>query len=134
MFTEIQHRFGALKFRTVVFCKEQPNKTARKINRTVFIKFLFEKTTVNLLQEDKCYGSAKSMDVVYDCPKNTKALQERAARKNCQIYPSCQNEPLVYHCVRYTDSLVEVCAPRGLITGRDSKLYKFERKYARTCT
>ncbi|XP_078316088.1 uncharacterized protein LOC144620147 isoform X2 [Crassostrea virginica] len=68
-------------------------------------------------KEDKCYGSAKSMDVVYDCPKNTKALQERAARKNCQIYPSCQNEPLVFHCVRYTDSLVEVCAPRGLITG-----------------
>lgn len=58
------------------------------------------------------------MDLVYECPKNTKVLQERIERKNCKIYPRCQNEPLVYHCVRYTDSFVEVCAPRGLITGK----------------
>ncbi|XP_078334640.1 uncharacterized protein LOC144625901 isoform X2 [Crassostrea virginica] len=40
-----------------------------------------------------------------------------AKKKQCYRFPTCQNEPLVYHCVRFSSKLVEVCAPRGLITG-----------------
>lgn len=35
----------------------------------------------------------------------------------CDTYSPCKEDPLVYHCVRYEDRLVEVCAPSGLITG-----------------
>lgn len=35
----------------------------------------------------------------------------------CESYPKCLGEPLVYHCVRSTESLVEVCAPNGPIVG-----------------
>lgn len=52
------------------------------------------------------------------CPKNDSLFQERSRRKNCKTLPQCTGEPLVYHCVRFREELVEVCAPRGLITGK----------------
>lgn len=51
------------------------------------------------------------------CPDTDILFQERSRRKNCENYPQCTGEPLVYHCVRFREELVEVCAPRGLITG-----------------
>lgn len=35
----------------------------------------------------------------------------------CDNLPKCNGEQLVYHCVTYKDDLVEVCAPKRLITG-----------------
>lgn len=52
------------------------------------------------------------------CPENDSLFQERSRRKNCKTLPQCTGEPLVYHCVRFREELVEVCAPRGLITGK----------------
>ena len=52
------------------------------------------------------------------CPTNNKTIQERSLKKNCQKHGFCQEDPLVYHCVRYENSLAEVCAPKGLITGK----------------
>lgn len=52
------------------------------------------------------------------CPKNDSLFQERSRRKNCKTLPQCTGEPLVYHCVRFREELVEVCAPRGLITSK----------------
>lgn len=52
-----------------------------------------------------------------NCPRNETDIEGRSREKMCDTYSPCNEDPLVYHCVRYEDKLVEVCAPRGLITG-----------------
>ena len=54
---------------------------------------------------------------VTHCPHNNDTLQERSWKKMCHTFPKCKGETLVYHCVKYKNNLVEVCAPKGLITG-----------------
>lgn len=66
---------------------------------------------------DICYETNNSLEFVNQCPDTEILFQERSRRKNCESYPQCIGEPLVYHCVRFREELVEVCAPRGLITG-----------------
>lgn len=66
---------------------------------------------------DICYETNNTLGFVSQCPKNDSLFQERSRRKNCKTLPQCTGEPLVYHCVRFREELVEVCAPRGLITG-----------------
>lgn len=51
------------------------------------------------------------------CRMNIFLFGKRSREKMCEHYRSCQGERLVYHCVRYKDKYVEVCAPRVLITG-----------------
>ena len=57
------------------------------------------------------------MKVVEGCPRNNNTFEMRLQSKRCTDFPLCTNERLVYHCVRYEDNLVEVCAPEGDITG-----------------
>uniref|UniRef100_A0A8W8JLY6 Uncharacterized protein n=1 Tax=Magallana gigas TaxID=29159 RepID=A0A8W8JLY6_MAGGI len=66
---------------------------------------------------DICYETNNTLGFVSQCPKNDSLFQERSRRKNCKTLPQCTGEPLVYHCVRFREELVEVCTPRGLITG-----------------
>lgn len=68
-------------------------------------------------KSDICNGTSATLEPVERCPINEADIQGRLLDKKCSTYPHCQGEPLVYHCVRYEDKLVEVCAPRGLITG-----------------
>nr|XP_034316588.1 uncharacterized protein LOC117686037 isoform X3 [Crassostrea gigas] len=75
---------------------------------------------------DICYETNNSLEFVNQCPDTEILFQERSRRKNCESYPQCIGEPLVYHCVRFREELVEVCAPRGLIT--DSKCVESKRK------
>lgn len=51
------------------------------------------------------------------CPTNDTAFKERSEKKNCNILSTCAGKPLVYHCVLSEGMIVEVCAPRTLITG-----------------
>lgn len=64
-----------------------------------------------------CFETKTTIESVFKCPENDTVLQERSLTKKCHIYRRCFDEPLVYHCVRFGDKLVEVCAPRNLITG-----------------
>lgn len=66
---------------------------------------------------DICFETNNTLEFVNECPDSDFLFQERSIRKNCESYPQCTGEPLVYHCVRFREELVEVCAPRGLITG-----------------
>lgn len=70
-----------------------------------------------LLQENVCNVSLITMELVDDCPRNNNTLQIRLKSKRCSDFPLCKSEPLVYHCVPYEGSVVEVCAPEGHIIG-----------------
>lgn len=51
------------------------------------------------------------------CPDTEQLRLKQSLRKKCDIFPACNGEPLVYHCVRNRERLAEVCAPRHVITG-----------------
>lgn len=80
------------------------------------------RTTTNhrlkrLTEEDVCKETNKTIEPLQNFPVSYTILQERMQQKKCDNLPKCNGEDLVYHCVRYNHDLVEVCAPRRLITG-----------------
>lgn len=68
-------------------------------------------------KEEVCHEANATLAIVPSCPENDIMYQKRSKRKMCESYPKCLGEPLVYHCVRSKESLVEVCAPNGPIVG-----------------
>lgn len=74
-------------------------------------------------EEDICLESKKTWEKVSTCPTNDIAFKERSEKKNCNIHSTCAGEPLFYHCVVSEGMIVEVCAPRTLITGRCCPFY-----------
>lgn len=68
-------------------------------------------------QGDTCLESKKTLKKVSTCPTNKKAFEERSEKKNCNMNSTCAGKSLVYHCVMSKGMLIEVCAPRALITG-----------------
>lgn len=70
-----------------------------------------------LTEEDVCKETNKTIEPLQSFPVTYTIFQERMQQKKCENLPKCNGEVLVYHCVRYNDDLVEVCAPRRLITG-----------------
>lgn len=68
-------------------------------------------------KDDICLESKKTLEKVSTCPTNDTAFKERSEKKNCNILSTCAGKPLVYHCVLSEGMIVEVCAPRTLITG-----------------
>lgn len=58
-----------------------------------------------------------------NCPPDIDTFKERSNKKNCESHLPCGGKPLVYHCVPFDGKLVEVCAPRSLITGRCCTFY-----------
>ena len=75
-------------------------------------------------QENVCNASLITLELVEYCPRNSTSLQNRLISKKCSDISSCNNERLVYHCVRSEDSLVEVCAPEGHIIGNATMDYR----------
>lgn len=73
--------------------------------------------TKRFTKSDICHGTFATLETVERCPRNATDIERRSRGKKCDINSPCQEDPSVYHCVRYEDRLVEVCAPRGLITG-----------------
>lgn len=69
------------------------------------------------LKEQVCHGTNTTLRVVERCPENYTMFQESSKKKMCEQYPKCLGKPLVYHCVRTKDNLVEVCAPSDPIVG-----------------
>lgn len=72
---------------------------------------------------DTCLESKKTLKKVSTCPTNKKAFEERSEKKNCNMNSTCAGKSLVYHCVMSKGMLIEVCAPRALITGRCCPFY-----------
>lgn len=71
----------------------------------------------SLQQDDICLESQTTIEKVDICPQNIEILNRRLIEKNCSRHQPCTGDPLVYHCVMNGGGLVEVCAPRSLITG-----------------
>ncbi|XP_062607104.1 uncharacterized protein LOC134268879 [Saccostrea cucullata] len=66
-----------------------------------------------------CKETTHTVTNVQNCPLDDNSFQERVQAKQCEKvnHSSCSDEIFVYHCVRFRENLVELCAPRGLITG-----------------
>lgn len=75
-------------------------------------------------EADICYESRTTIEKVDICPQHIEKLNRRSIKKNCSRHQSCTDDPLVYHCVTNGGGLVEVCAPRSLITGRFCPYYE----------
>lgn len=71
----------------------------------------------SLQQDDTCHESKTTIEKVDNCPQNIEILNRRSIKKNCSRHQTCTGDRLVYHCVMNGGGLVEVCAPRSLITG-----------------
>lgn len=73
-----------------------------------------------LLQDQVCNETNADLVIVNSCPNNTITFEKRSTEKQCETKPNCLGEPLVYHCVKCKDNLVEVCAPSSPIIGEYS--------------
>lgn len=90
-------------------------------------------------KEQVCHGTNTTLGVVERCPENETMVQESSKKKMCEKYPKCLGEPLVYHCVRTKDNLVEVCAPSDPIVGSccsvfDMGIGRVVEDYTSLCT
>ncbi|XP_062570662.1 uncharacterized protein LOC134232691 [Saccostrea cucullata] len=100
-----------------------------KLTRVIFI-LLLGKITIHVdsriymkekrfTRNDVCMETEATIEDVFECPITEESMKERSARKRCEeIRDVCAAEKLVYHCVRYKNKLIEVCAPRNYITGQ----------------
>nr|XP_022289759.1 uncharacterized protein LOC111101525 [Crassostrea virginica] len=68
-------------------------------------------------EDDVCKTAGSTLHKVNKCPENSEVAQKRSERKGCAKYEKCNNKPLVYHCIKYDKTLVEVCAPIEIILG-----------------
>lgn len=75
-------------------------------------------------EDDTCHESKTTIEKVDNCPQNIEILNRRSIKKNCSRHQTCTGDRLVYHCVMNGGGLVEVCAPRSLITGRFCPYYE----------
>lgn len=75
-------------------------------------------------KETVCNGTFRTLKKVKKCPLSEIEFAIRSELKNCNIYPSCQGKPLVYHCTIFENILIEVCAPRVNITGSYCTMYE----------
>lgn len=62
---------------------------------------------------DICNTTKNTLNTITTCSSSITSSKTTM----CSNQPSCNGEPLVYHCVRYKLGFVEVCAPRYNITG-----------------
>lgn len=87
---------------------------------------------------DICHETKNTLEFVSMCPDTDPRKLKQSEKKQCDRFPACNGEPLVYHCARYKESLVEVCAPRHVITGKCCALYddglgRVVEDYSRPC-
>lgn len=87
-------------------------------------KTLNESRQKRYTEDDICHESNTTIEKVDICPPNIEILNRRSIKKNCSRHQTCTGDRLVYHCVMNGGGLVEVCAPRSLITGRFCPYYE----------
>lgn len=84
----------------------------------VYVSFFSYANGKGYTQDQVCNGTKKTIQIVNTCRMEISRFGKRSREKMCKNFSSCQGEHLVYHCVRYKDKFVEVCAPSVLITGK----------------
>lgn len=92
-----------------------------------------------LTEEDVCKETNKTIKKLKSFPENYTISQEQMQKNICDNLPKCNGEQLVYHCVTYKDDLVEVCAPKRLITGSycpvfDNGIGRVIEDFSRPCS
>lgn len=90
-------------------------------------------------KDDICHETHSTLEFVAMCPDSEPLKLKHSKKKQCDSFPACNGETLVYHCVRYRERLVEVCAPRHVITGKCCALYddglgRVVEDYSRPCS
>lgn len=90
-------------------------------------------------QDDICHETHTTLEFVGMCPDSEPLKLKHSQKKQCDSFPACNGETLVYHCVRYRERLAEVCAPRHVITGKCCALYddglgRVVEDYSRPCS
>lgn len=70
-----------------------------------------------LTKDDICYGTNKTVTFVGNFSKISTTFEKRMREQNCGSLPKCNGEPLVYHCLRFKEGIVEVCSPKRVIKG-----------------
>lgn len=68
-------------------------------------------------QADICHETKNTLEFVSICPDTEPLKQRQSKKKQCARFQACNGEPLVYHCARYKERIVEVCTPIHFITG-----------------
>lgn len=84
---------------------------------------------------DICNTAKKTLKTNVTCSSSNTSSKT----KMCSNQPSCNGEPLVYHCVLYNSGFAEVCAPRYIITGHcctmfDEGVGRVVEDFSRPCT
>lgn len=72
-------------------------------------------------EKDICDETKETEHEVKACPVDIATFKNRSNEKNCE--GKCMGQKLVYHCVMFEETFVEVCAPRTYITGQCCALY-----------
>lgn len=91
---------------------------------TCISKTLNDSRQKRYTEDDICHESQTTVKKVDVCPENNETLNKRSIERDCSRYQPCAGQQLVYHCVMNGGGLVEVCAPRSLITGRICPYYE----------
>nr|XP_022287040.1 uncharacterized protein LOC111099860 [Crassostrea virginica] len=68
-------------------------------------------------REDICNKTLFTVKEVVSCPTNKDEIQQRSKAKMCHIFPPCDQESLLYHCLIFQNKFVELCAPTEHIKG-----------------
>lgn len=84
---------------------------------------------------DICNTAKKTLKTNVTCSSSNTSSKTTM----CSNQPSCNGEPLVYHCVLYNSGFAEVCAPRHIITGYcctmfDEGVGRVVEDFSRPCT
>lgn len=92
-----------------------------------------------ITKEDVCKETNKTIKVLKSLPENYTVSREQMQKNVCDNLPKCNGEQLIYHCVRHKAYLVEVCAPRRLITGSycpvfDNGIGRVIEDFSRPCS
>lgn len=70
---------------------------------------------------DICSNTIPTLTTVEKCPDTDDKHVERSRNKDCNML--CRGKPCVYHCVKYINRTVEVCAPVEKLTGHHCPTY-----------
>lgn len=65
---------------------------------------------------DICHETKNTLEFVSICPDTEPLKQRQSKKKQCARFQACNGEPLVYHCARYKERIVEVYTPIHFIT------------------
>lgn len=93
---------------------------------SVLVKNIFQLLGYIHSQDDICHETHSTLEFVAMCPDSEPLKLKHSKKKQCHSFPACNGGTLVYHCVRYRERLVEVCAPRHVITGNSYMILVFQ--------